>query len=145
MKIELWNEFVPSTCFLVIVEHPTGIIYTNQTHGLCCAHPQIEGFMLPPLTKLYEKADEIQQKLYEREYLRPDDANHLDSVFEKEVPFRVDGDFVFANFNEADPYKGDSGEAWIRIKFVEPGPGEDVVSYRGLTGKKGVLTWTNSD
>lgn len=37
-------EINPNT---LVICHPTGIFYTAQTRGVCCNHPEAEGFMLP--------------------------------------------------------------------------------------------------
>lgn len=31
----------------LVIEAPTGIVYTTQVGGTCCAHPQAEGFLVP--------------------------------------------------------------------------------------------------
>ena len=45
---ELWDK----SHSYIIVEAPTGRFYTNQTHGVACCHPLVEGFLakLPNLT-----------------------------------------------------------------------------------------------
>ena len=31
----------------VIIKHPTGVLYSNQAGGMCCSHPEEEGYYLP--------------------------------------------------------------------------------------------------
>lgn len=31
----------------IIVSHPTGVSFSNQAGGLCCAQPSVEGFYVP--------------------------------------------------------------------------------------------------
>lgn len=41
--IELYDLVQP----VIIVEAPTGVIYTNQVGGTACRHPECEGYLLP--------------------------------------------------------------------------------------------------
>ena len=41
--IELWE----SVGLGLIVEMPSGVLYSNQTGGFSCLHPAIEGVFLP--------------------------------------------------------------------------------------------------
>jgi hypothetical protein len=43
MHIELWEAIGLG----LIVECPTGIIYSNQTGGTSCLHPEVEGVFVP--------------------------------------------------------------------------------------------------
>jgi len=62
---------------VVIINHPTGIIYYGQVGGMACAHPEIEGFILPLNWQNWSVLEnlscpeacmgcEIDEKLYEK-------------------------------------------------------------------------------
>lgn len=42
-KVDLWNSDEVG----LIIKHPTGVIYTNQTGGTLCDHMQQEGYYIP--------------------------------------------------------------------------------------------------
>src|SRR5262245_38555719 len=31
----------------LIIQHPSGVLYTRQTCGTCCDHPEVEGVFVP--------------------------------------------------------------------------------------------------
>jgi hypothetical protein len=46
MKIELW-DILEDGLLGVIVPLKTGVVWSNQTGGTCCAHPELEGIYVP--------------------------------------------------------------------------------------------------
>ena len=44
ITVDMWNWNFGSNA-VVITPSPTGIVYTNQTHGMMCYHPEIEGYI----------------------------------------------------------------------------------------------------
>lgn len=56
ISVELPEQFTP----LLVIEAPTGVVYSTQAGGTACAHPEAEGFLVPldyfdtaPLEKVY--------------------------------------------------------------------------------------------
>jgi len=44
MKIGLYDS---CNVVALIVEHPTGVFYSQQCGGISCTHPEVEGFCIP--------------------------------------------------------------------------------------------------
>jgi hypothetical protein len=41
------EEVMPEDMTALVLMHPTGLYYTAQVGGVGCAHPEVEGFVLP--------------------------------------------------------------------------------------------------
>jgi hypothetical protein len=50
-KIRLWD----GAGLGVIISSPTGVLYSNQTGGFSCLHPELEGAYIPLNTDAGEK------------------------------------------------------------------------------------------
>lgn len=143
--IELWE----SVGLGLIVEMPTGVVYSNQTGGTSCLHPSTEGAFLPL------RGDSGELICPERELLGyfegpkhrgagatggldATDADFIDEVLARarlsEI-VRVDRERL-----------SESHEAWVRVLLVsddrEPAP---LFQQLGPYPRNAVLTWGNSD
>ena len=120
-KIDLaCTEIVPS----LIIEFPSGILWSNQTWGVMCNHPEVEGVFVP-LTHWGSKdmLDEITG-----EY--PVEEKIVDWIEKFKLPLKM-------------VKIDDSLEAWIRVEIL---PHDDKYSpLRDFVGFKAILTYENSD
>lgn len=135
--INLWGL---SDFFGVIVHVPSSVRYTNQTGGVTCAHPLLEGVYVPlnpgyppdklrdiwaPLWSDYDpaKVQDILTELQLSSLLEAVGPSH-----QLHAPFR----------NTLDHW----GEAWIPVRIIAE---EDHPSLGAFEDHFGVLTYTNSD
>ncbi|KYG09597.1 hypothetical protein BE21_16980 [Sorangium cellulosum] len=127
----------------VILQHPSGVLYTNQTRGVCCAQPEMEGVFVP------FDAEESWLRLnayfvgpkYEgtgaMQGLDDEDATFIESVVRDArtgVPLIVDRSRL-----------KESHEAWVHVLIEGEAEKIGVVSGFGPYPRRGVLTWPNSD
>jgi len=137
--------------FGIIIGFPTGVLITNQTGGIACLQPKMEGVYVP-LANDYKEAS--------KEFLSPEIA--LTDYF-KGVKYKGSGavkgidledvaiiNEILTQFNlhkmiTIDQEKlSESHEAWVHIKIRHD---SDLSILRGFSEHvlKGVLTWSNSD
>lgn len=125
------SEFADDNFLALLVAAPSGILYTNQCGGIACTHPYLEGALVPlnredknshdPLenwwcsTPVSVAAEKIAKWLA---------AWDLDELFEPNAEF---GGFW--------------GEAWVPVRVKQ---NENPI-FAGLSGRVGILTYTNSD
>lgn len=127
--IRLWDIQTPS----IIVESPTGVIYTNQCGGTMCSQPELEGFLVP-LRYFDESA--VYQILGDFWFTPDDPVWHR--VIKKKLPQLrpiVEGDYSTRingsmQLDQKRAYTIEWGEAWVPV-MSDYGPG--------------ILTWENSD
>lgn len=148
-KIEIWD----SVGLGIIIEYPTGVLISNQTGGIACLRPSIEGVFLPLLNE-YEADSEkfispemdlsgyfIEARSRGRTELGLDseDVNRLNSILRK---YDLDA-FIKIDLNKLI----DSHEAWIHILIVEEDCIDALKLFAGFGPypREGVLTWANSD
>jgi hypothetical protein len=120
----------------VIISHASGVLYSNQTQGHACEHPEEEGVFLP----LPQMGPEFPAPLIQR--LQEHFDGNWDSILIADADF-VDGELrsYGLDFVEVDRTRlDDSFEAWIRVRFRRA-----TDFALGFDGASGVLTWTNSD
>lgn len=137
----------------LIIECPTGIIYSNQVGGTSCLHPTLEGVYVP----LRNDVDQENSTLISPENelwnyfsgpphdstgatrgLTTADADIIDAVL---VRWRLDT--IIAVDRER---LKESCEAWVCVLVL--GEDEEMIGvFRGLGQYPvpGVLTWTNTD
>lgn len=139
-KISLYD--MPREIMLVI-EHPSGVLYSNQAGGVVCAQPEIEG-VLAPIDLGPENVERIMRLDYGAgSGLEVELADAIDEVLSSESGaryLRVDR----ARLEE-------SMEAWVFV--VASTPTDTVLQLEGpywgaafgFGDAKGVLTWHNSD
>ncbi len=124
----------------LIVAHPSGVVYSNQTMGHFCMQPEIEGVFVPfdaeptweKLSAYFEGpkyAGTGAMKGLDRE-----DAGFVDAVIRKALP---DCSLVVDRSR-----LGDSHEAWVHVLIRADG---GLFEGFGPYPHPGVLTWPNSD
>ena len=132
-KILLWD----SEGVLAIILERSGIVYTNQTGGHACCHPEEEGILIPfnndyPLDSPEERLEYRLSNLLENaQYLTKKTADLVDSVLI---------DCRFENVRVDRSRLKESQEAWV---YIEVNGELDFVD--GFKNFKAVLTWNNSD
>ena len=130
---------------MLIVEHPSGVRYQNQTGGVTCDQPVIEGVLAPiDVSPAGKEAIENLMGLDGRLGLTPEMADTMDALLASERCtswLRVDRERMHA-----------SQEAWIYVLIASPEtshPGRVKEPYFGsifgFGAARGVLTWINSD
>lgn len=143
-------DLCTSDALYLIVKSPTGVHYTNQTGGVLCNHPSVEGFLIPCLglssadhTLLLEELLNHFTKLPYAGWgchgtgLQESSAAWLDSklaTIRDWPPIRVDR----TKLRQCD-------EAWIHIVGTVPDKPDDVLSTDLGPHFEGIVTWPNSD
>lgn len=121
----------------LIIEHPTGVIYSNQTGGNFCLQPELEGAFVPL------DAPAVEDQLYawftqgdgHPIRLPMSDADRVDEILR---------DAHLAPTIVVDRERlAESSEAWIYVLLQETE--FSVFSGFGPYPRRGVLTWANSD
>jgi hypothetical protein len=149
--IQLWE----SVGLGLIVEHPSGIIYSNQTGGTSCFHPEVEGVFVP----LRNEMDHEGPRLISPENdlfayfegpkhggagatsgLDSDDADFIDDLLRKHSL----GDIVAVDRERL----RESHESWVHVTVKQEEKSDHGIKiFRGLGPypRPGVLTWSNTD
>lgn len=143
----------------LIIQYKSGVIYSNQTGGTACLHPELEGVFVPlrndlgldpvkffsPETALLDYFEGPKHKgTGATDGLDVHDADFIDSVLKN---WKLD------TFIEVDRARlRDSHEAWAFVSIKnDEGAGQsysDVISVAqgfGPYPRSGILTWCNSD
>jgi len=138
----------------VIIEHPTGVFYSNQSGGTGCLHPKIEGIFVPFGNDVL---------LDGHRFISPE--NDLGSYFEG-AKYGGTGATLGIDYEDADVIDAilakarvdqwievdrsrlkESCEAWVFVMILqdEKDDGLSICSGFGPYPKRGVLIWGNSD
>ena len=146
-RIKLWGH----VGLVVIVEWLSGTLYSNQTGGTDCLHPEFEGVLVPlrnrmhpdgslksPETELNQHFLDVHAGSGATYGLDEDDADFIDNLLQDyrlSQSLRVDR----SRLNE-------SHEAWVFAELLA----DDINEFPIFTGlgpypRKAVLSWTNSD
>jgi len=135
----------------LIVEAPTGVVYSNQTGGTACLQPELEGALLPlgncvelPSNKLISPEEDLCE-YFEGVHdgtgatngLSDADADVIDAALDK---WRIG--WVRVDRSRL----RESHEAWV-YALLSPEPEAQVPLFWGFDPypARGVLTWSNSD
>ena len=140
----------------LIIEYPSGVVYSNQTGGTACLHPEQEGVYVPlrndasyaerkllsPEMKLLEYFEGSKHKgSGATEGLDAEDADFIDGVLRS---WRL-GEFLEVDRDRL----RECHEAWVYVRIKRDETVDDeflsLASGFGPYPKRGVLTWTNSD
>lgn len=129
MKIDLFDC---SNILGLIINCESGITYTNQMHGVCCRHPEIQGVYIPISNKTLLNI--LEGKLINYSLgLTEKIADELDDLFE--IYFK---NFVIrVNREKLDK----SGEAWVYVTFQEQKESDLFKGFEKEGWNRGVLTW----
>lgn len=126
-KVQLWG----SKQGLLIIMDQAGVVYSNQTNGVACNHPQTRGYGLPVPPELVKELI----ALGEEEPLGSFSIEEAAKLVDRYLPGWIVGP--------------KSHEAWLCLQRSEEEPGDkrqfapDILSTR--PGQKAVLTYPNSD
>jgi len=134
----------------LIVLHPSGVLYTNQTGGYACLHPVVEGVYTPLSDEQHAQQQQLSAYFTGSKYhgwctegIDEGDASAIDAI----LGTACDSACLRVNRKKLDA----SHEAWVYVSIHEPvnapngwktQPG---YTLYGFSGKEGVLTWGNSD
>ena len=120
--------------FGVIMLRNSGVLYTNQTAGLACQHPEAEGIFVP----LEDGAGKPTRYVLHQHFrgswyaLTDADANIVDGALQK-----GNLGFIRANRNKL----SESTEAWVHVTVDVTASG----LFHDFDTHEGILTWENSD
>lgn len=128
---------------MLVVEHPSGVLYGNQAGGVVCMQPEIEG-VLAPVEVWPENVERIMNLDYGAgRGLEPELADAIDAVLAVEPSSR------YLRVDRARLKQ--SMEAWVFVLIDSPADTTDQIAgphfgaLLGFGATKGVLTWPNSD
>jgi len=147
--IELWE----GVGLGLLIEWPSGILYSNQTGGTACLHPEVEGLFVPLRNDCERDGDRLLSPENDLlEYfegpkhrgtgaihgLDADDAEFITSVLAKWHLHQIAVDHTRLS---------DSHEAWVHVVIDGEADRGDGLPLRGFPPHrlKGILTWSNSD
>ncbi len=151
-KIQLWS----STGVGIIISYPSGVIYSNQTGGTSCLHPECEGVYIHLADEYYKKGrgtasfeDELMSYFEGPKHLGTgatsgldeEDADFVDKILKK---------MELSHCVQVDRKKlSKSHEAWVYVKILSDEKVDDenmsLFSGFGPYPKNGIFTWENSD
>jgi hypothetical protein len=142
-RIELWDMY--GDFVAVIVPEKTGVIWSNQTAGIACQHPEMEGYLIPLPWQFMQGAEKkgkdpiedhgfgVRGDVYDPEKVQTFlDWSGLAVYFE---PLTMDAAKAFG-----EPFH----EAWVPAMVVRE-TGDLPVHLEHLAGRAVVLTYNNSD
>lgn len=134
----------------LIVRHPTGVVYGNQTAGTACAHPEVEGFFVPLVgqASLDDFTEAIHSTICDIWPEAPDvggfgknsiEAKTAEIVAEQ---LKCHVGFLEFDFDRIVEMK----EAWIPVKIGDPSDlDKRYASWGQCGGKDAILTYVNCD
>ncbi|HSJ76323.1 MAG TPA: DUF6210 family protein [Gemmatimonadales bacterium] len=137
----------------LIIEWPSGVLFSNQTGGTSTLHPELEGVFLPIRNdceregnRLLSPEDELLDYFEGPKHrgtgatrgLDAEDADFIGSVLLK---WRLKQITVDRSRLQ------ESHEAWVHVLIHQKEGGFDGLPCRGFAPypRRGVLTWSNSD
>lgn len=112
----------------VIINLPTGVFFTNQTGGVSCNHPELEGIFIP----LHDTAPE---PCICFDYSEDEASDMIQDYFDRNhLPLRVDRTERLE-------------EAWIPVVVTNRSDSHyyDFSGWRELVGKSGRYVYNNCD
>jgi len=128
----------------LIVLHPSGVYYSNQTGGHACLHPLAEGIFVPIRDDTLDLEKELKDyfvgpkwKGWCSEGIDEETATFVDDVLAKSHLTRD----VTVNRNRII----DSHEAWVYVDYRNPKTADWNSEITGFGQCQAVLTWENSD
>lgn len=139
--IRLWND----AGLGVIVAFPSGVVYSNQTGGFSCLHPELEGIHLPLGAQPGEELFAYFAGSKHRGAGATSGLDDEDAAFIEGVLARHD----LSGFVSLDRGRlRESHEAWVWA-FVtrDDGDGRGPALFHGLGPypRAAILTWNNTD
>ena len=132
VDLSRYDEFFFDMALFVILEEPTGVLYTNQVGGTACLNPEVEGFLVPLTGWEPDYNDPMLDRVSVGNY--PLDPNAMHRMFE-----RLEVASLFDLRHDLDTEEL-VAEAWIPVRVR---PGDHIL--KDFAGQKAILTYTNSD
>jgi hypothetical protein len=128
----------------LIIAHPSGVIYSNQTGGFACNHRKMEGVFVP-----LANSDVDQQAELEAYFTGPKWRGHCYNGIDEETAGVIErilkSSFLTSTLKVDRERLLESEEAWIHVNIsTETGEGESY-AIDDFPGGTGVITWDNSD
>jgi hypothetical protein len=146
--VELWD----GVGLGLIVAFPSGVIYSNQTGGTSCLHPELEGVFVPLRSTVLPNTWELQSP--ERALLACfEDPKHREAGATKGLD-EQDADVIDAVLQKARlgsvvrvarDHLHESQEAWVHVTVLSDDTNIPVFHGFGSYPRSGILTWGNSD
>ena len=134
-RVTLWNvEGV-----VLILLRPSGIVFTNQTGGHACFHPEAEGVLVPFNNEHFLDQPELGVKRQLSNLLT--NACHLTPELADKVDDILSGSHETRCAKVDRTRLQDSMEAWA---YVDVDDGGECL-FSGFGRCKGIITWENSD
>jgi len=147
--IELWE----GVGFGLIIEWPSGVLFSNQTGGTSTLHPQAEGAFVPLRNDCERDGNRLLSPESEllayfegpkhrgtgaTQGLDPDDADFIGSVLSRWRLPQVSVDRARL---------AESHEAWVHVLIHGDAGGDGELPLQGFAPypRTGILTWSNSD
>lgn len=138
----------------LIIEWPSGVLYSNQTGGTACLHPTVEGFYVPLSNDRLDENDRLLSPETElltwfqgSKHAGAGATSGLDVEDAVFITQLLDRWRLGAAVQIDMPRLAESHEAWVHV-IVRPrqdqlGP----LPMRGFDdeARSGILTWCNSD
>ena len=142
--VELWE----GVGLGVIIEYPSGVLYSNQTGGTACRHPRVEGIFIPIRNDVALDGTLMSPEIELRQYfangkyggsgavggIDTDDAEFIDTLLAR----RRLSDVLSVDVSRL----CESEEAWVPVLIAKD---DGVFSGFGPYPRRGILTWSNSD
>jgi len=122
----------------LILEFPSGVLYSNQVAGYGCYQREIEGIMVPLPVRPGRTALNALENHFRGGWnnLTEQDAQVVDGIF------RTEG-YDFLGVDRA--RLNDSYEAWVHVRIQVKNQDRDLDLIYGFKTDRGVVTWPNSD
>jgi hypothetical protein len=140
-KIRLWD----GAGLGVIISSPTGVLYSNQTGGFSCLHPELEGAYIPLNTDAGEKLYTYFEGPKHRGTGATDGLDAEDAAFiEMLLAERHLSAFIALDRSRLK----ESHEAWVwALVTGDGGDGVQTALFAGFGPypRVAVLTWENTD
>uniref|UniRef100_UPI00404990EB DUF6210 family protein n=1 Tax=Flavobacterium sp. TaxID=239 RepID=UPI00404990EB len=149
MKKILLND---SVGFGLIINLPTGILFSNQTGGTACLQPEIEGLFIPiandiftESNALYSPETELTQYFLSPKYAGTGACNGIDCKDVAAIEAILEK-YSLQDFITIDSAKlSESHESWIWVKININSENNLLLKNFEKTDLIGVITWCNSD
>ncbi len=139
-----------SVGFGLILDFPTGVLYSNQTGGTACYQPELEGFYIPVANDFYEEQTEFSSPEIEltafflsgkhggggaTNGLDSEDVSVIDKILSQY-------NLYFISVDQSKLAESHEAWVWVNVKIDR-----DNSLFHGFSQSefKGVITWPNSD
>lgn len=129
----------------LIISHPTGVWYSNQTGGYATLFPEFEGAFVLLKNSLIDQQAEL-KRYFTGSKWKGHCYNEIDDETADFVDAILASSYVTKRLKVNREKLVDSHEAWIHVIILPPDEREDELQeFYGFPSNIGVLTWENSD